>query len=82
MVFSIYGGMGRECKTFYARLAEIIADKRKVANSITTNWIRTKICFALLKSCLLCLRGSRSVNRNVTSIGIDIVMSNELITIK
>ena len=29
LVFSIHGSMGRECKTFYARLAELISEKRK-----------------------------------------------------
>ena len=81
LVFSIYGGMGREGRTFYDRLADILAEKRKVKKSITTNWIRTKISFALLKTCLLCLRGSRSINRNVTNVGVDMMMSNELSTI-
>ena len=81
LVFSIYGGMGREGRTFYNRLADILAEKRKVKKSITTNWIRTKISFALLKTCLLCLRGSRSINRNVTNVGVDMMMSNELSTI-
>ena len=37
--------MGRECKRFYARLAEIIANKRKVANSITTKMNSNKDLF-------------------------------------
>ena len=57
LVFSIYGGMGRECQMFYSKLAELIADKRKSSKSIVSSWISTKICFALQKSCLLCLRG-------------------------
>ena len=65
LVFSIYGGMGRECSTFYNRLAKKIVDKRELYQSIITNWIRTKISFALLKSALLCLRGSRNISRNV-----------------
>ena len=61
LVFSIHGSMGRECKTFYARLAELISEKRKTPSSITSCWIRTKLCFALLISSLLCLRGSRCI---------------------
>ena len=49
LVFSIYGGMGRKGRTFYDRLADLLAEKRKVKKSITTNWIQTKISFALLK---------------------------------
>ena len=32
------------------------------------NWLRTNLCFGLLKFCLLCLRDSRSVNRNIIKI--------------
>ena len=65
LVFSIHGSMGRECKTFYARLAELISEKRKTPSSITSCWIRTKLCFALLISSLLCLRGSRCIYRKL-----------------
>ena len=34
LVFSAYGGMGRECSTFYKRLYEMIAEKRKEERSI------------------------------------------------
>ena len=61
LVFSIYGSMGKECNTFYLRLSQLISDKRNLSKSITMNWIRTKICFSLLKPSLLCLRDSRMV---------------------
>ena len=63
LVFSIYGGMGRECQTFYHRLAEMIAEKQNEKLPIVISWLRTKICFSLLKSCLLCIRGSRRSSR-------------------
>ena len=63
-VFPIYGGMGRKSRAFYNRLAKKIAEKRELHQSVVINWIRTKISFALLKSALLCLRGSRSISRN------------------
>ena len=71
LVFSIYGSMGRECNMFYSRLSELISDKRNLPKSITMNWIRTKVCFALLKSSLLCLRGSRTVCRKVPELECD-----------
>ena len=55
LVFSIYGSMGRECTKFYSKLAELLSDKRKESKSLTVNWLRTKVCFGLLNSCLLCL---------------------------
>ena len=75
LVFSINGSMGRECQRFYSRLAELISQKRDLPKSITMNWIRTKLCFALLKSSLLCLRGSRTVCRKVTELECDIDVS-------
>lgn len=62
LVFSIYGGMGRECQTFYHRLAEDIAAKKKQNLDNVISWIRTKLSFSLLRSCLLCIRGSRTGN--------------------
>ena len=63
LVFSLYGGMGRECKTFYSRLAELVSIKQNISKSVATNWIRAKICYALLEASLLCS---------------DVAMSNDL----
>ena len=60
LVFTCFGGMSKECQTFYKRLAEKISEKRNVTFSIAMNWLRTRLNFHLIRSCLLCLRGSRS----------------------
>ena len=60
LVFSANGGMGRECGVFYNRLATMIAEKRDIAASEAISFVRTRISFSLLRSMLLCLRGSRS----------------------
>ena len=70
--------MGRESIKVYSKRAELLSDKRKECKSLTVNWLRTKLCFGLLKSCLLCLRGSRSVNRNIIKIDDNMVVANEL----
>ena len=49
LFFSIYGSMGRECRTFYSRLSDLLSEKRDLPKSVTMNWIRTKICFALFE---------------------------------
>ena len=64
LVMSATGGMGRECKKFYARLAEMISYKRGTSYSIIAAWVRRKITFSLIKSIGMCLRGSRSVFYN------------------
>ena len=59
----------------YSRLSNLLSEKRDLPKSITMNWIRTKIFFALLKSCLLCLGGSRTVCRKVANFESDVVVS-------
>ena len=56
--FILLQSMGKECRTFDARLSDVLSEKRDLPKSITMNWIRTKICFALLKSSCFFLRGS------------------------
>ena len=56
LVFNVNGGMGNECRAFYSRLADLLALK---------SWLKTKINFALLRSMLLCVRGSRSVKKTI-----------------
>jgi len=67
LVFMCFGGMSRECATFYSRLAEMLAEKRSVHESKMKCWIRTKLSFCLLRSQITCLRGSRSLSKIVTS---------------
>ena len=61
------------------RLAEAIADKRKVPISIVSNNIRTLIWFSLLRSTIRCLKCSRNPKYSHTK-GIDI-KTNALIKI-
>ena len=83
LVFSCFGGMSRECSYFYKRLAEKIAEKRNISISEATCFIRTKISFSLIKSLVLCIRGSRSVRSDADSLAdTDIVFSNQISAIK
>ena len=67
LVFEVNGGMARECKRFYQRLAELIAIKRDIPIAEITSYIRTNIAFALLKSMLLCIRDWRTPNKIVNT---------------
>ena len=57
---SCSGGMGIESLRFYNRLGRQVAEKRDEPISSTINLIRTKLSFSLIRSALLCIRGSRS----------------------
>ena len=61
-MFSATGRMRRECSMFVKKLSQFISTKRKEELSVLTYGIRCKISFVLLRSCLLCIRGSRKSN--------------------
>ena len=62
LVFSVYGGMSKECSVFHKNVAErlVIKTGEKYEKIIST--IRCKLSFLILKSALMCVRGSRSNN--------------------
>ena len=78
LVFSTHGGMGRECKAFFRRLSEMVAEKRGIEVSVATTFIRTRISFSLLRSTLLCLRGSRSLRKVFELNEVDMELVNSL----
>ena len=78
LVFLIYGSMLGDFTKLYYKLAGLVSDKHKQSNFLTVNWLRTKICLGLLEPCLLCLRGSRSINRNIIKIDDNMTVANEL----
>ena len=66
LIFSTLGGMGRECSTFYSKLAEMVAEKKGTNKSETTTWLRTGLSFAILRATNICIRGSRGLKRVIT----------------
>ena len=81
LVFSIYRDMAAECQAFYSRLSELLAEKCDIHKSVMMRWIRSNLCFKLLKS-WFCLRGSRSQNYNTTEFDQDIAAQYELCSIR
>ena len=63
LTFTTTGGMGKECFHFHRRLAELIAIKKGEDYAKTISWIQARTSFALLRSALNCLRGTRSTVR-------------------
>ena len=60
LILSCFGGMGTEAKRFFNRLGVKVTEKRNEEISCTISLLRTKLSFSLLRSALLCIRGSRS----------------------
>ena len=77
LVFSTNGGMGRECNSFFKRLAEMVSEKRGVPLHECISFIRSKISFCLVRSALLCVRGSRSIWSREMNLS-DIELKNSL----
>ena len=67
LVFTTTGGMADECVRYHSRLAELIANKKGESYSSAISWIRAKVSFAIVRSAILCLRGSRSRRRQLQS---------------
>ena len=56
--------MGASANVVYKRIASLIADKHGKPYSKTINWLRCRLSFSLLRSAIMCLRGSRSSFHN------------------
>ena len=63
LVFTTTGGMADECPRYHSRLAELLSAKKQESYATTISWVRAKVSFAILRSALLCLRGSRNPRR-------------------
>ena len=50
LVYTVAGGIGREVRAFYSRLATLLSLKNGIEKSKVTSWIRSKVNFALLRS--------------------------------
>jgi len=83
LVFTTTGGMGRECQRYHCRLAELIGAKKGEQYAQTISWIRARISFALLRSALVCLRGTRVKRRtpfNINNCDMDIIAAEGAIS--
>ena len=74
LVFTTTGGMGKECLKYHNRIAQLTAIKKGEQYAKTISWIRTRTSFALLRTALVCNRGSRarSVPCDIKNVDIDV----------
>ena len=64
LIFACTGGTAPSANKVIQRLAEKLSEKRSETYSDTVNYIRTKVSFALIRSAVLCLRGSRKLKQH------------------
>ena len=60
LVLSAAGGIGPVATIVYKRLASLISEKQGRQYSSTLHWVRCRLNFSLLRSAVMCIRGSRS----------------------
>ena len=76
LVFSCAGGIGPVATTVYHRLASMMSMKYDDNYSRTMLYIRTKLGFALQRSAIRCIRGTRSTFRqDLSTINVDLALT-------
>ena len=65
LIFTPYGGNSKETERFLAELALKLSGRKQVEHSMVMHWLRAKLSFNLLRSAVLCLRGSRTMKQEV-----------------
>ena len=84
LVMSLTGGWGKEAAVCYKRLASSLSTKWKQPYSKTMGWLRCILSFSLLRSAIMCVRGTRSSAGhvpNVTSGPIDLIHRESLFSV-
>ena len=66
LVFSLTGGEGLGSSMFHKHIAQKIANKTEEKYEKVQTLIRCKLSFLILRSVLLCIRGSRSISKDST----------------
>ena len=66
---SAYGGFGRETNRFLTTLITKVSEKQDMHTSIVANYVRTKLSFEVVKSQVLCIRGSRKMKKPFVDVG-------------
>ena len=74
LVFTCAGGIAPQSSMVIKRLAEKLSAKQKLPISIASGWLRCRLSFALLRTTILCVRGTRS-RRVSTESNIELAVS-------
>ena len=59
LVFTTAGGMAPRMQLFLKRISLLISEQQDLVNSVVSGWLRCRFSFALLRTTLICLRGTR-----------------------
>ena len=80
LVFSASGGMGPSATTVYSKLASMLADKWDWPYSPCMFWLCCRLCFSLLRSAIMCIRGHCFVAHRPIPCNVDLAYSEDRLT--
>ena len=72
LIVATTGGIGTQGSMVIKRLSTALAEQRNQHLSVVTGWLRCRLSFAILRSAIVCLRGSRPL-RSRTDKGDDVI---------
>ena len=75
LIFSTSGGLSKETTVAYKRMAELLAIKWKCEYAATLAWMRCRLSFALLRSAIACMRGTRKSLNQVKNKNLELGLS-------
>lgn len=75
LVFTTVGAMAPQCHIVVKKLAEKLSIKQNLNLSVVTGWLRVRLSFALLRTSLQCIRGSRRKKFSNVESNIDLAVS-------
>ena len=75
LVFAIAGGMGPQASCVVKRIGQKLAEKKGLPISVVLGWLNCRISFAMLRSSLVCLRGSRPYRPRNDDFVVDLAVS-------
>ena len=81
LIFSTSGGLGKESTVAYKRIAELLAIKRKSEYGIILAWMRCSLSFALLRSAIACIRGTRKCARKMNNKDLELGFSESQLSV-
>ncbi len=61
MAYCITGGLGPQAEIVTKRLSVRIAASQEIPKSVAAGWMNCRISYAIIRSALVCVRGSRSL---------------------
>ena len=75
LIFSTSGGLSKETTVAYKKMAELLAIKWKCEYAAILAWIRCRLSFALLRSAIACMRGTRKSSNQVKNKNLELGLS-------